>query len=100
MRVRFPLPSLTNTLKYNSMTITTISESHVEVEIGLLKNDERCFSIFDPLNKKVSIIKGYDEMVRAKVCRMTNHSPSLIEYLSVGDTLSSKDSIYIVTRVS
>jgi hypothetical protein len=82
------------------MTTTAISESHVEVEIGSVKNDERCYSIFDLSHKKVSIIKDYDERVRDKVCRMTNYNPSFIECLGVGDTLSSKDSVYIVTRIS
>lgn len=82
------------------MTTTTISESHVEVEIGSVKNDERCYSILDLPHKKVTIIKDYDERVRSKVCRMTNYNPSFIEYLGIGDTLSSEGSLYIVTRIS
>lgn len=82
------------------MTTTSISESHVNVEIGSVKNDERCYSILDLSRKKVSIIKDYDERVRSKVCELTNYIPSFIEYLSVGDTLSSEGSVYVVTRIA
>ena len=82
------------------MTTTSISESYVNVEVDSVKNNERCYSIIDLSRKKVTIIKDYDERVRSKVCELTNYNPFFIEYLGIGDTLSSEDSLYVVTRIS